>query len=50
MIVASSMIAPWQADILVWVFVAKMVSLILFGRRGRGWGGGDDIDSHRRRR
>lgn len=47
MIAASSMIAPWQATILVWIFIAKFIHLCLFGRRGRKWGGGDDIGSHR---
>lgn len=47
MIVASSMIADWQATILVWVFAIKAVHLFFFGRRGRKWGGGDDIRSHR---
>lgn len=39
MITASSMIAPWQATILVWVFVVKAASLFLFGRRGWKWSG-----------
>lgn len=37
MIVASSMIAPWQAQILIYLFALRVVSLLIFGRRGSKW-------------